>query len=224
MSSNIRFAKGPASDGSKGFRSRSLSPPAAAGGGGGGPAPKMLCVRESGLCVSHASLWAAVAEGEIHSSMTEKTLISNLTNYAEARKKAVEHLLTLPADAQFQACRNRPWRGAPVRVLTRAQLEEAFPAAEEMVEEYFDVSVFIKDKYIGGISLFPQTSYVCRNMSWLLFPKDEEEDRDPWGDDDRSCESDGYNPWDEEDEPWRRDCTCDASGPFFCGCRRDDDY
>ena len=33
---------------------------------------------------------AAVAEGEIHSSMTKKTLISHLTTYAEARKKAVK--------------------------------------------------------------------------------------------------------------------------------------
>ena len=230
MSSNIRFAKGPASDGSRGFVARSRSPSPPAGGGGGGPAapasaPQMRCVRESGLCASHASLWAAVAEGAIFSSMTKKTLVSNLTTYAEARKKAVEYLLTLPADAKFHACRNRPWLGGSrVRVLTHAQMEEAFPATEEMVEEYFDLSAFKGDKYLGGISLFPQTSYVCSNMSWLLFPKDEEEEESyRWGDDDdRGYESeDNYRSDDEE--PWQRNCTCDASGPYWCSCRRDDD-
>ncbi len=180
--------------------------------------------------------WAAVAEGPIFTSMTTKTLISNLTNYAEARKKAVEHLLTLPADAKFQACRNRPWRddvhgAGRVRVLTHAQLEEAFPAAEEMVEEYFDVSVFASsaspsgkpDKYLGGISLFPQTSYVCENMSWLLFPKEEDEE-DHWGED-RGYDSEDHCRYHSDDEPaWQRNCTCDASGPYFCSCRRDDDY
>ena len=157
--------------------------------------------------------------------MTKKTLISNLTTYAEARKKAVEHLLTLPADAKFHACRNRPWRNdiygaGRVRILTHTQLEEAFPAEEEMVEEYFDVSVFKGDKYLGGISLFPQTSYVCENMSWLLFPK--EEDEDEYEDDDRGYDSeDNYR---SDDEPaWQRNCTCDASGPYWCSCRRDDD-
>jgi hypothetical protein len=223
MSSNIRFAKGPASDGSKGFRSRS-APPAAAGGGGGGSAPAS----------APQMRWAAVSEGAVFSSMTKKTLISHLTTYAEARKKAVEHLLTLPADAKFHACRNRPWRddvhgAGRVRVLTHAQLEEAFPVNEEMVEEYFDVSVFASsaslqpDKYLGGISLFPQTSYVCENMSWLLFPKEEDE-YDPWGDDDRGYESEERHYHSDDEEPWRRNCTCDASGPYFCSCRRDDDY
>jgi hypothetical protein len=172
--------------------------------------------------------WAAVAEGAIFSSMTKKTLVSPLTTYAEARKKAVEHLLTLPADAKFQACRNRPWRddvhgAGRVRILTHAQLEEAFPAAEEMVEEYFDVSVFKADKYLGGISLFPQTSYVCENMSWLLFPKEEDE-YDRWGDDDRGYPEEHHYPSDDEEPAWQRGCTCDASGPYFCSCRRDDDY
>ena len=166
--------------------------------------------------------WAAVYEGPIFTSMTKKTLISNLTTYAEARKKAVEHLLTLPADAQFQACRNRPWLGGSrVRVLTHAQMEEAFPATEEMVEEYFDVSVFAGKKYLGGISLFPQTSYVCENMSWLLFPKEEEEE---YEDDDRGYDSEDHCRYHSDEEPaWQRNCTCDASGPFFCSCRRDDD-
>jgi hypothetical protein len=176
--------------------------------------------------------WAAVSEGAVFSSMTKKTLISNLTTYAEARKKAMEHLLTLPADATFQACRNRPWlHGSRVRVLMHAQLEEAFPANEEMVEEYFDVSVFASSaslqpgNYLGGISLFPQTSYVCENLSWLLFPNRRyswhEDDDDRYPSDDEPWR--GYPSEDEEPE-WKRNCTCDAEGAYFCSCRREDHY
>jgi hypothetical protein len=196
MRATLRFAKGPASDGSRGFAPR---------------IPKKPQIR-----------WAAVAEGEIISSMTKKTLVSPLTTYAEARKKAVERVASFPADANFQACRNRPWRddvhgAGRVRVLTRAQLEEAFPATEEMVEEYFGVSVFLSKKYLGSVSLFPQTSYLCENMSWLLFPKKEEEEEE-----DRHYSE----PEEKEDyhDRWERECSCDVAGPLFCECRyRDDD-
>ncbi len=55
------------------------------------------------------------------------------------------------------------------------------------------------------------------NCERLWNAEDEDEDED----DDRHYDSDHYHS--DDGEKWRRNCTCDASGPYWCSCRRDDD-
>jgi hypothetical protein len=203
--------------------------PAACGGGGGGGAAEPAEPAEP------AVMWASIVSIPSISNMVDTELISGPASFTEARKKAMSYLTgNLPANAAPQACRNRPWRddvhgAGRTRVLKRTHLEEAFPASEEPVEEFFDVSVFRGNKLMYSIMLFPSTSYVWGNCQNLWLPKDDDEDR---YDEDRYDDDDDYRGGYSDDERYGpRGCTCDASeppirghGPVFCCCRDREDY
>ena len=184
MSAQVRFAAGPARDGSRGFNRR-------------------------------RQLWAAFYD--------RKTIIgypgapiAAPTTYAAARAAAVAFLRSQEGnDLVFVAHTDRHGAGTKVD-----DLEAAFPAVEVATSEYHGVSITKGGAYKHRVYLYPLTSYLWANTRRFWEPEEEEE-RDNY--DDRYDEESRGGYEEEEEEPWQRNCTCDASGPYFCSCSRSED-
>lgn len=134
------------------------------------------------------------------------------TTYAKAREAAIAFLRSQEGDSLIFVAHTDRY-GVSTKV---DDLEAAFPAAEVMVDEYHGVSISKDGAYKHQVYLYPLTSYLWNNTRRLWEPEEEEEEEG----DDYEEESGGDE---EEEEPWQRNCTCDASGPYFCSCRRSED-
>ena len=164
-------------------------------------------------------MWVAVFT-EVKSYGQPATLISTPTSFGAARAAVLAALKAEKDDVKLTACENHAWRSKSIRDVLPADMEKAFPAAERHVEEHFNVAVFKKGLLNRTFFLIPQHSYMWDNVKRLWSPEEEDEEEDD--DDYRGYESEDHYRSDEE-PAWQRNCTCDAIGPYFCSCRRDDD-
>lgn len=144
--------------------------------------------------------------------------IASPCTYANARTVTIAFLQGLKGDGlRFIVHTNRRGDGTEIVV---ADLEtDAFPASEQMVDEYHGVTVCKDGTYLHTVYLFPLSSYLWGNTR-DFWEKEEEDKHDPWDDYDDDRYSDDRGRYDD-DEQWS--CICDASGPYFCSCRRNND-
>jgi hypothetical protein len=153
--------------------------------------------------------WVAVYT-EQRSYGYPSTLIMAPTTYTAAREAAINYINTLPTDHRMIAKRDRT--GAE----KLSSASEAFPVTEEATKEWFLLMIPTLNK---DIFVIPSNSYMFSNCNYLWTPKERDDEDDDYDEEDHY----GYYGEDEEEPAWKRNCTCDASGPYFCSCRRSDD-